>query len=247
MYLTIYFFQVLFLVFISAGERAVFGIMGEKLTYRLRSDLMTEMMHKQIGWFDRKDRAPGIITNVFNADIKALNGMTSETIVTIFEVLLVFTFGMTVCLIVSPPAALNAFIFSPIMIGGSYMMATVSFKNSAMAKKGRGDLIDPYQASNALLADVIINYRTVVSFGQNNIDEINENFGKLLDGPLEDKKKIVNQTGMYKGLGECGRTLYIGTIFLTGLQVLVRQFGCDRESVFFGTFVCFFSIMGVGF
>ena len=53
----------------------------------------------------------------------------------------------------------------------------------------------------------------------------------------EDKKKIVNQTGMYKGLGECGRTLYIGTIFLTALQVLVRQFDCDREAVFFGTFV----------
>ena len=165
MYLTIYFCQVVFLAFISGGERAVFGIMGEKLTYHLRSELMTEMMHKQIGWFDRKDRAPGIITSVFNADVKALNGMTSETIVTIFEVLLVFTFGITVCLIVSPPAALNAFIFSPIMIGGSYMMATINFKNSALAKSGKAGNIDPYQAANALLADVVINYRTVIAFG----------------------------------------------------------------------------------
>lgn len=192
LYLTIYFCQVAFLACIAASERALFGVMGEKLTWLLRKDLMQEMMYKQIGWFDRKDRAPGIITNVFNADIKALNGMTSETIVTIFEVLLVFTFGMTVCLVVSPPAALNAFIFSPIMIGGSYMMATINFKNTAMAKQGKAGNLDPYQAANALLADVVINYRTVVAFGQNNIDKINENFSKLLDGPLEDKKKHVN-------------------------------------------------------
>lgn len=56
---------------------------------------MVEMMHKQLGWFDRKDRAPGIIQNIFNADIQSLNGMTSETLVTIFEVLSTSALGFT--------------------------------------------------------------------------------------------------------------------------------------------------------
>lgn len=31
---------------------------------------------------------------------------------------------------------------------------------------------DPYEESNALLNDVIMNYRTIMSFGENNIDVI---------------------------------------------------------------------------
>ena len=47
-------------------------------------------------------------------------------------------------------------------------------------------IIDEYEKSNALLSDVIINYKTVISFGQKNVDEINRSFEKLLEGPLQE-------------------------------------------------------------
>ena len=37
-------------------------------------------------------------------------------------------------------------------------------------------VVDEYEKSNALLSDVILNYRTVITFGQKNVDKINQKF-----------------------------------------------------------------------
>lgn len=107
--------------------------------------------------------------------------------------------------------------------------------------------VDPYQASNALLSDVIINYRTVIGFGQRNVDQINSNFNQLIEEPLNEHAKAHNKTGMYYGFGACGRSLYIGILFTVALEVLITKWGYNREQVFFATLLCFFGIMGVGF
>ena len=72
--------------------------MGEKLTLTLRIKIIEEILHKQISWFDREDRAPGIITNIIASNIASLNGMTSEVLVTVFEVVCVVVIGMAVSL-----------------------------------------------------------------------------------------------------------------------------------------------------
>ena len=51
-------------------------------------------MHKQISWFDREDRAPGIITKVISADVALLNGMTAEMLVTLFELVFMMAIGL---------------------------------------------------------------------------------------------------------------------------------------------------------
>ena len=80
-------------------------------------------MHKQVSWFDREDRAPGIITTVISSDITSLNGMTSEVLVTIFEVFCMLILGMVDGLYFCWQAAIVAFLCSPILILGAYMMA----------------------------------------------------------------------------------------------------------------------------
>ena len=116
---------VLFIMFVCATEKSIFGLMGEKLTFRLRMNLVDEIMHKQISWFDREDRAPGIITNIISADITSLNGMTSEVLVVIFEVACIFIIGMTAGSYFCWQAAILAFLLSPIMIVGMYKMVTM--------------------------------------------------------------------------------------------------------------------------
>jgi len=93
-YLICMYCWVLVLVAVGAAEKITFAVMGEKLTLKLRMSLIDEIMHKQVSWFDREDRAPGIITTVLSADIASLNGMTSEVLVTIFELAAVTTLGL---------------------------------------------------------------------------------------------------------------------------------------------------------
>ena len=87
-----------FLFAVKASQRAIFGAMGEKLTLTLRIKIIEEILHKQISWFDREDRAPGIITNIIASNIASLNGMTSEVLVTVFEVVCVAVIGLLVSL-----------------------------------------------------------------------------------------------------------------------------------------------------
>ena len=72
---------------------------------------------------------------------------------------------------------------SPIAIGAGYFSARLHFGRKGGKSKAENKIVDDYEISNALLSDVILNYRTVISFGQRNIDEINWRFKKLLEEP----------------------------------------------------------------
>ena len=139
------------------------------------------------------------------------------------------------------------------MIIGSYMMATIQFKNKG-GRMGGTEQVDPYQKANALLSDCIINYRTVISFGQNNVDKINENYDKLVTGPMEDKNRLHNKTGFYFGVGGGGRTLYCALLFSVCFEFLIVKSDLKGpeyveylNTVFFAAFLLFYSVMGVGF
>ena len=178
----------IFLLFtVKTFQRAIFGAMGEKLTLTLRIKIIEEILHKQISWFDREDRAPGIITNIIASNVASLNGMTTEVLVTVFEVVTVAVIGLVAALIISWQACIVSIMCSPIMIIGMYMMATLKWGRKGGRNKNDEEAeVTAYEKANALLSDVIINYRTVISFGQKNVDNINEKFETLLEGPLQD-------------------------------------------------------------
>mmetsp|Transcript_33800 Transcript_33800/g.44614 ORF Transcript_33800/g.44614 Transcript_33800/m.44614 type:complete len:284 (-) Transcript_33800:1325-2176(-) len=223
--------------------------MGEKLTLHLRMMLIEEILHKQISWFDREDRAPGIITNTISSNIASLNGMTSEVLVTLWELACIMLIGMIGGAIFCWQAAILAFLLSPIMIIGMYMMATMQFGNKGGRWKdvnGGSDELDSYAKSNALLSDVVINYRTVISLGQKNVDCINANFEKMLVGPMEDITRQSNKMGLYYGLGTAGRLIYISLMFLIAILVLIDKWGIDSTDVFTSCYLLFFSYMSLG-
>ena len=105
--------------------------------------------------------------------------MTSEVVVTLFELVCIVSIGLAAGIYFSPPAAVVSFILSPIMVIGMYLMLTMQFGNKGGRLDdagGQGDELDNYQKSNALLSDLVINYRTIISLGQKNVDTINETF-----------------------------------------------------------------------
>ena len=211
------------LFFIVVIEKGLFGAMGEKLTLNLRMLLVEEIMHKQISWFDNENRAPGIITNVIASNIASLNGLTSEVIVTLFELICIICIGMSAGIYFSWQAAIISFVLSPIMVVGMYLMLTMQMGNKGGRAEDAGneDKLDNYAKSNALLSDIVLNYRTVISLGQKNVDSINNRFEELLVGPMQDIITKSNKMGAYYALGTAGRMLYISILFLVCIELLV--------------------------
>jgi hypothetical protein len=76
--------------------------------------------------------------------------------------------------------------------------------------------------SNALLSDLIMNYRTVISFGPKNILFIIEKYNSLLDVPRRKGIKMAHCAGIFFGYAFFIRFAFIGVIFYIATHLIVR-------------------------
>ena len=104
---------------------------------------------------------------------------------------------------------------------------------------------EAYKQSNALLSDIILNYRTVISFGEKNIEHLVEKFSVLLLAPNRDSIASAHLSGFFFGYSSFARYNYLAYVFyLSGLFIL--KFGDDPEKTFIAVYVVFISALGCG-
>jgi ABC-type multidrug transport system fused ATPase/permease subunit len=165
-------------------EKLVYGISGENLTARVRKLLFRGIIFKQVSWFDDEKKAPGVLTTVLSEDVASLNGMTTETLSTVLEAILGLVLGVLLSAYFCWPMSLMTIGCIPVMIVGVIAMSKLQWKKTnaggGMDEMGSGD---PYLKSNALLSDVILNYRTVISFGEKNVNSVISKYESLLVEP----------------------------------------------------------------
>ena len=86
-------------------------------------------MYKQISWFDRKDRAPGIISNVLSEDITNLNGLTTETVATLLESFLSLVLGIALSAFYEWRMSIVCLLATPFVLIGGVVMARLGWNN----------------------------------------------------------------------------------------------------------------------
>jgi ABC-type multidrug transport system fused ATPase/permease subunit len=149
----------------GALQKGVYGYIGENLTFKVRKLLFESIIYKHVSWFDSKDKAPGVLTNILSEDITELNGLSTETINSILEGVFGFVIGIILACIFTWQMALITLGFTPFVFVGIIIQANLQWKVKTGMKGKEGEDVDYYTESNALLSDVIMNYRTVISFG----------------------------------------------------------------------------------
>ena len=85
--------------------------------------MFTSLMHKSVGWYDCKTKAPGSLTNVLTEDISALNGLTTETVAIAAESALGLVFSCLICFYFSWPVAFVVTMTCPFMVLGGIFMS----------------------------------------------------------------------------------------------------------------------------
>jgi ABC-type multidrug transport system fused ATPase/permease subunit len=104
----------------------------------------------------------GVLTTIFAEDIQSLNGLTTETISAFTEAILGTVISCIICFRFDWRLALVATAISPFLIFGGYFSSKLQF--------GFDSSEDAHYASNALLGDIIMNHKTVISFGEKNVN-----------------------------------------------------------------------------
>ena len=116
----------------SYCQKLCFGIGGENLTQTLRVKLFESILRKNIGWFDSKNRAPGILTNIIIEDINSINGLTTEYFGIVVEAALGLFFSCLICFIFSWRLAIVVTLTSPLMVLGGLGISKLQFNQKAV-------------------------------------------------------------------------------------------------------------------
>lgn len=154
-------------------QRYLFSYLGENLTLKVRKLLYASIIYKHLYWFDSKDKAPGVLSNVLSEDITLLNGLSTESSAIIAESICTLALGIAISLYFSWRMALITIAMIPVIVMGGLLSVKLTAKAKGIATlggNGKTDSdIDYYKESNALLSDSIMNFRTVIAFGPKNI------------------------------------------------------------------------------
>lgn len=185
--------------------------MGENLILRVRKLLFRELMYKDVNWFDSKDRAPGVLTNLLSEHISLLNGLTTETISILLDGFLAIIIGIILALIFTWKMGLITLALSPFMIVGGILKG--KFIGQTYSGKSGKEAENNYRESNALLSDILMNYRTVIGFGPRNIDYLLTKYKDLLAVPTRKGIRIAHIGGFFYGYTNCMRFLFNGVIY----------------------------------
>jgi len=196
-------------------QKYLFMYVGENLTFDVRNELYKGIIYKHLAWFDSKDRAPGILSNVLSEDIGALNGLTTEHLAILINAFLGLIIGVILAMLYTWQMGLVTLAMVPFVSLGGVMMSRLQWKQikpGQRTEKIAED--DPYNKSNALLSDIIMNYRTVIGFGEKNVDYLLDKFDVLLDEPRKFGIKNAHVSGFYFGYSLAVRFSFVGCIFL---------------------------------
>jgi ABC-type multidrug transport system fused ATPase/permease subunit len=192
--------EVFVLGLVSFLQKYLFLYVGENLTFDIRNELFASILYKQLSWFDNKDRAPGILSNVLSEDIGVLNGMTTEHFAILMEAILGLFIGVILALFYTWRMGLVTLALVPFVAFGGIIGSRLQWKTKPIQSSSVTDGVqDPYKKSNALLSDIIMNYRTVVGFGEKNVDFLLTKFDKLLETPNMEGIKSAHVSGFWFG------------------------------------------------
>ena len=59
-------------------QKISFSFLGGNVTYEIRQILYDKVLRKNIGWFDQKEHASGILTKTMSHDTALINGVATE-------------------------------------------------------------------------------------------------------------------------------------------------------------------------
>jgi len=61
-------------------QKSSFGTLGNNVTLEVRKMLYSNIMQKNIGWFDDRENTPSVLTTIIASDTAVINGVSSESL-----------------------------------------------------------------------------------------------------------------------------------------------------------------------
>ncbi|CAD5312339.1 unnamed protein product [Arabidopsis thaliana] len=144
-------------VIVHTIEHTTFGIMGERLTLRVRQKMFSAILRNEIGWFDKVDNTSSMLASRLESDATLLRTIVVDRstillenlglVVTAFIISFILNWRLTLVVLATYPLIISGHISEKIFMQGY-----------------GGNLSKAYLKANMLAGESISNIRTVVAF-----------------------------------------------------------------------------------
>ena len=142
----------------AVATKTAFGFLGENVTFEVRKILYISILKKNIGWFDQKENGASVLTSAMASDTSLINGVSTESLSPIFDASFAFVASIII-------GFLYCWQMSLIMMGLIPFIAVASALGAAMQTGLVKDQNELSKNADLLCGDAIVNYKTVQSFG----------------------------------------------------------------------------------
>ncbi|KAF8109986.1 hypothetical protein N665_0088s0004 [Sinapis alba] len=194
-----------------AIEHTTFGIMGERLTLRVRQMMFSAILRNEIGWFDKMDNTSSMLASQLES-----NSTLLRTIVVDRSTILLENFGLVVT------SFIISFILNwrlTLVVLATYPLIISGHISEKLFMQGYGgNLNKAYLKANMLAGEAISNIRTVAAFCAE--DKVLELYSKELLKPSERSFRRGQTAGILYGVSQFfifssyGLALWYGSVLM---------------------------------
>ena len=221
------------MAFVSlAISKYCWGVLGENVTYKIRQNLYAAILRKDIGFHDHRENGTSVLTSAMAEDSSIINGVSTESLGPLADGAAALVCGVVIAFFYSWKMALICLAMAPLMVIGAYIgtqaAAGLTEETGALAKE-----------ANLLCGDAIVNYKTVQSFG--NEELLVEKYRELLLPIHSASLRAHCCAGFGFGVSNFFQFLCFAALFYFGALLIEAEFpDIDSEKVFVALFCIMF-------
>lgn len=183
------------------------GVMGEKLTKRVREKLLGKMMTFEMGWYDREENTSAAICARLSTEANMVRSLVGDRMSLLIQAVFGSIFAYALALVLSWRLSLVMIAVQPLVIG-SYYLKSVMMKGMAVkAQKAQKE-------GSQLASEAVVNHRTITAFSSQK--RMIGLFKATLNGPKSESVKH----SWFSGIG-----LFSSQFFNTASTALAYWYG----------------------
>ncbi|KAK3041569.1 hypothetical protein RJ639_000703 [Escallonia herrerae] len=212
-------------VLVHGTAHTCFGIIGERLTLRVRERMFSAILRNEIGWFDNTNNTSSMLASRLESDARLL-----QTVVVDRSTILLQNIGLVVT------SFIIAFILNwrlTLVVMATYPLIISGHISEKLFMKGYGvDLDKAYLKANMLAGEAVSNIRTVAAFCSE--EKVLDLYARELVEPSKSSFNRGQTAGILYGVSQFfifsayGLALWYGSVLmgkgLSGFKSVMKSF-----------------------
>jgi len=212
-----------------------FGIVGGRLTERLRSKGFASILRQEIGWFDQPEHSSAVLNTRLASDASLVRAVSADRTAVMIQNISTIVAGVVIGLIFAWQLTLILLALFPLIALGGFLQLQFALKNDVNDEM--------YHKSAQLMSDATSNIRTVHAFVAE--EKINTEYKCNLDEGKPKFKKGVTISVLAYGYSNFMQVAPIGLLFYIG-ALLVDNGKFSSIDLFRSFFAIFMSAFAIG-